>query len=679
MYRLKISKNGTLERMLELQPGQTYVAGRSAACEIQLDDHQQISRQHFRVIENSQGQWSVEVISKFGEINSAGQSVRELTLQVGTAFRLANYEFQMIEAEATDQAQPTQALLPAVQTQNVPVTNALVTRSVGHAPASASKKSTAAADDFDSFEKTTVARIEGVAYVRILNTKTEAVENLRLEGNLWIAGRDETCEILITDLKASRKHFELAATPDGHFITDLGSANGTSLNGKSLRPNEATSIQSGDTITVGSIQITFEIRDPNFKNKLVVIPQEILQATPQLPYSMPNAPLPYDPSYVLGAPGVPTPWTPPGPGFPPASDPKKFDIKKPKNLALVTVAVLAVLGAIFFGGGEPSSPGGGGAPNDQLDPKTVAFEKLNPVQKKMVQDTYGLARTFFMQQKWQSAGDQLRKIHDILPEGYQESWKLAQEVEELERDRQARIAIENEKRMIEINQQKVEATIRNCSPIADRTTNLAEIQNCISEALTLDPSNPRLEELRQRFQNRIQANQVEENKRREYASLVSRGQTLFNQAVSLEQSGKSLDAIKAFEKFLSSSLPDPNGLVPQARTRLQKIRDGLNQKVRRDLQEAQRLFEAGKLREAHAAVTRAAKIDPKNENVIDLNDRILRDLNQQLQEIYQNSVLEEGLGNIDAAKEKWRKIIELDRPGGEYMQRSRSKLRQYGG
>ena len=49
-----------------------------------------------------------------------------------------------------------------------------------------------------------------------------------------------------------------------------------------------------------------------------------------------------------------------------------------------------------------------------------------------------------------------------------------------------------------------------------------------------------------------------------------------------------------------------------------------------------------------------------------------------MQTIYSNSVLEESLGNIEAAKSMWRKILETDVESGTYYRRAESKLRNYG-
>ncbi len=46
--------------------------------------------------------------------------------------------------------------------------------------------------------------------------------------------------------------------------------------------------------------------------------------------------------------------------------------------------------------------------------------------------------------------------------------------------------------------------------------------------------------------------------------------------------------------------------------------------------------------------------------------------------IYEDSVLEESLGNVDSAKEKWKKIMKEDLETDDYFKKSKVLLRKYG-
>jgi len=60
------------------------------------------------------------------------------------------------------------------------------------------------------------------------------------------------CEVSIADERASRKHARLLLAPDGTAsIEDLGSRNGTLLNGFPLEAGVATALRAGDRLTLG--------------------------------------------------------------------------------------------------------------------------------------------------------------------------------------------------------------------------------------------------------------------------------------------------------------------------------------------------------------------------------------------------------------------------------------------
>ncbi len=71
-----------------------------------------------------------------------------------------------------------------------------------------------------------------------------------------VLGRDADCDILVSDLSASRKHAILEETVAGWTIRDLSSVNGTFLKGK--RVVDAV-LQSGDLLRFGDVKAVFRI------------------------------------------------------------------------------------------------------------------------------------------------------------------------------------------------------------------------------------------------------------------------------------------------------------------------------------------------------------------------------------------------------------------------------------
>jgi pSer/pThr/pTyr-binding forkhead associated (FHA) protein len=76
-------------------------------------------------------------------------------------------------------------------------------------------------------------------------------QHLPLSGERIVAGRSAQCDIRLDDELASRRHFILEHTPAGWQVTDLGSTNGTLLNGRRLPPQVPVPLALSDRITVG--------------------------------------------------------------------------------------------------------------------------------------------------------------------------------------------------------------------------------------------------------------------------------------------------------------------------------------------------------------------------------------------------------------------------------------------
>ncbi|HSJ54227.1 MAG TPA: FHA domain-containing protein, partial [Anaerolineae bacterium] len=68
-------------------------------------------------------------------------------------------------------------------------------------------------------------------------------------------GRALSNDIVLGDARASREHARLECSPQGCEIVDLGSSNGTRVNGK---PVQRAALRPGDVVTLGSSQLRYE-------------------------------------------------------------------------------------------------------------------------------------------------------------------------------------------------------------------------------------------------------------------------------------------------------------------------------------------------------------------------------------------------------------------------------------
>lgn len=117
-------------------------------------------------------------------------------------------------------------------------------------------------------------------------------------------GRDITNTITINDREVSRHHLRFTRSGDTYMVEDLGSTNGTFINGKRL--TGSTLLKNGDMIGLGeTVTLGFEVVRPGSAN-----PYQAPTAAPASPYQPPQ---PAQPAAAAPVPPVPpvNPYQPP--------------------------------------------------------------------------------------------------------------------------------------------------------------------------------------------------------------------------------------------------------------------------------------------------------------------------------------------------------------------------------
>ena len=72
--------------------------------------------------------------------------------------------------------------------------------------------------------------------------------------NNALVGRGTDCDFVLSDLTCSRKHFQILRSANGFILKDLGSGNGTKVNGTKVREHP---LQDGEIIKSGKTKLRF--------------------------------------------------------------------------------------------------------------------------------------------------------------------------------------------------------------------------------------------------------------------------------------------------------------------------------------------------------------------------------------------------------------------------------------
>ncbi len=103
----------------------------------------------------------------------------------------------------------------------------------------------------------------------IISIDGVVIKEAQLTKDRTTLGRRPYNDIVIDNLAVSGEHAVLQVGPDGVFIEDLNSTNGTYVNGKAIKKQQ---LQNGDTVEIGKYKIKFvhDGASDNYEKTMVI-------------------------------------------------------------------------------------------------------------------------------------------------------------------------------------------------------------------------------------------------------------------------------------------------------------------------------------------------------------------------------------------------------------------------
>lgn len=89
----------------------------------------------------------------------------------------------------------------------------------------------------------------------IVNRENFKVDEIELEQGTVTVGRHEDNDLCIDDLTVSGRHANIVTVFGSTYVEDLGSTNGTYVNGKKVKTH---TLHNGDVLTIGHYQLLFQ-------------------------------------------------------------------------------------------------------------------------------------------------------------------------------------------------------------------------------------------------------------------------------------------------------------------------------------------------------------------------------------------------------------------------------------
>lgn len=118
-----------------------------------------------------------------------------------------------------------------------------------------------------------------IAVEKSLFPEQQGLPSIHLRGNQEIIlGRDPACEVVVDNTQLSRQHASFKLIGNNVFVTDLGSKNGTYLNGSKLVPFQQTIVKSSHRIVLGTEKVVYscsvDLPQPNDAHAVILKPEK---------------------------------------------------------------------------------------------------------------------------------------------------------------------------------------------------------------------------------------------------------------------------------------------------------------------------------------------------------------------------------------------------------------------
>jgi pSer/pThr/pTyr-binding forkhead associated (FHA) protein len=734
--RLEVFQNGELLRTVPFD-GQELWLGRDEECMIRLDDRA-ISRKHALIRSTSNGV-EFEKKSKFGSVRLNGKETEHALIQGGERLELGSFEIRFVKegttqtksipgGQATDPAiltepaitEPALAGAEELDTGGSVEENPFAPESLegdGFSPGGPDpfqtpdpEPATSGATrsfDFSDVDQNGATRVFKVAS-RSMKPILEFGDGTASMGFYEIVdaeiaiGRSQKCHVVLEDKRSSRKHAIIIQKNNKVYLKDLGSANGTLLNGERVGEQE---LHSGDVIRIGDTQFTFKMVQSDYEQKKVdffQVPQE--SESPAMadgfPSSVSQAPIAVMPAPSLGG-GFPAYTQELPQSGPEIAEPVAPDFTVPEeetqsflgrmiqryrmlNTKQQVIYGLVVLAGMYFIFDEPPPPVNAVDPvseqkkaQKKAEKKPgggVTYEMLTKDQKDYVDAQYDLAFEHYKNRDYDKSLFELDKIFKIV-----QDHKRAREIETYAREAKRRLeAQEEDRKRKELERQsrlKLEELLSRSSSLMEEGK-YQEAEELFPEIEILEPENAAVSAWRKKILEESEKRKVEEENRKRLAGVLAKAKVDVEAAEAFFKEKRYVDALEILDEVVERVDLDAR-FAKRIENRIQDIEKVMASERDPHIESAKRLESEGKLGEAHREYKAAIAIDPSDSEGPAGIKRIQGQLNSMAKAIYSDGVIAEGFGDYDVAEKKYREVIETVPSDNSYHVKAKARLKVF--
>ena len=641
--KLFVKKFGKTLTEIQLEEGKEYFLGRHKDCDIVLEDAKGISRKHLKLYQSPEsGVWTLELISDLGGLRWNGEELEGVELEESATLGLNNYVLEFLKEEEKN---ISEALAEKTKGDTLPVLE--------------QKEQEPNLDG-----KTKILNPSELTYSLHIYIDGEISDHISLnEEKSWLIGRAADCDISIDYNVLTRKHLKIIRDKKDFYVEDLGSANKTVLNGKTLPSNKATLLKANDQISVSELKMVFEVRNRNFNEMISKLP---VLSSPDLSEeeSLPEIPFP---KVILEEISEEEQE---------GGNVKRSSFLNRKKYLLLVVGLVVLGGGLYF----------------QNEADKEKKKQLREKQRKRVEEKQKL-EAFLKeaikskdQYKYRICKEQIEELHNLAPTGFSDGVSISHQIL---RDCEQGLLYQQKEEEIQAREEKAKQTQEKIKKIAEKCQKEykdkkieteEQLNRCAEELMAgLDPMNAEISAIRREIIEKQNLQAMEEQKRVDYRQFLQRKRALYKRAEKKAQQGKVLEAVAAYNVFLKSArgLAALKSLSQKAREERDTIQTNYDEELNQLHKSCEDLIQNNKMKEAYKDCQKVLLFKDDDTKAKEYMKMAAKSLRKKFKPLYEQSMMDESFSRVEEAKKIWKEILEQDIEGGYYYQKALSQIKKY--
>ncbi|MGE0615815.1 MAG: FHA domain-containing protein [Bacteriovoracia bacterium] len=521
-----------------------------------------------------------------------------------------------------------------------------------------------------------------------------------------VLGRGKNCDIVLNDKKSSRKNTTIRREGIRFIIKDLGSSNGTYVNGVRVTEQELTG---DDEIRVGDVYCHFQALSADYQakqNDFMTVPDEPeeqdgppgvsagfsradggLQLTaggqnyaspsgldfqPEI-VGAPVGGMGADPMAAFGAGPIPGLGAPKGR----KSLVEQFREMPPRRRVIVGIVGLVILFSLLDYEEEPSAPAKPAAKTATAPGAAKgkpSFDKLSPDKKEFVKSHHTLAFDHYKNGEFDKALYEVAKIFEVVDD-YEDS----RDIERYAREGKKRMQDKEEEKRRREEQERIRLRVAELVDAVGKLMAAEKYEDAkavFPEILQLDPDNKQLAQWEQVIRDHLEKIAQEEQARKDRQAINGNAWRIYRDGQKLQKRGRYLSAVGAYRQINDLGATDRK-LLARAKSRIAECLASLKALLDPVLEQAKSAEEGGDLVQAFKLYERATKIDPRDQTGFKGMERIRGVLHQRAKLAYSEAIIAESYSDFEMAKRKYAETMNIAPQDDIYYERARNRISRF--